>query len=191
MVIPVTDESETNLIQQAQGGDPRAFEEIVRRYYAPVVNISYRMCGQAPLAEDIAQETFLRAWANLASFRLTGSMKNWLFRIAVNATLDVLRRKPATPVDDDAIQMVMDPAPGPEAALIKKESAGHLQQMLDALPEAARSVLILREYGGLSYHEIASALNVPLGTVMSRLNYARTRLRDLLKEDSLAELIHA
>jgi RNA polymerase sigma-70 factor (ECF subfamily) len=191
VVISITDENETTLIQQAQNGNTRAFEEIVRRHYAPVVNIAYRMCGQTALAEDMAQETFLRAWTKLSSFRLSGSMKNWLYRIAVNATLDFLRRKTETPVDDEVIQLVTDPALDPETALVKKEQAEHLQRMLNDLPEAARTVLVLREYGGLSYHEIAAALDVPLGTVMSRLNYARTRLRNLLKEDSLAELVHA
>jgi RNA polymerase sigma-70 factor (ECF subfamily) len=116
-------------------------------------------------------------------------MKNWLYRIAVNATLDVLRRKSDAPMEDEVVQMVMDPAPDPESALVAKERAEHLQGMLRSLPEATRSVLVLREYGELSYQEIASVLDIPVGTVMSRLNYARTRLRDLLKEQ--VEFTHA
>ena len=109
-------------------------------------------------------------------------MKNWLYRIAVNVTLDTLRRKSDAPMDDEVVQMIQDPMPNPEISLIQKERAENLQDMLRALPLATRNVLVLREYGELSYHEIAAILDIPIGTVMSRLNYARTRLRDLLKE---------
>ena len=81
--------------------------------------------------------------------------------------------------------MIPDQADGPEMTLIEKERVALLQQAMHSLPEAARSVLVLREYGGLSYQEIASVLDVPVGTVMSRLNYARNRLRELLKGDLL------
>ena len=182
MVLTETSKTETDLIQQAQAGDTWAFGELVRHHYGPVVNVAYRICGEKTLAEDMAQETFLRAWTNLNSFRLTGSMKNWLYRIAVNVTLDTLRRKSELPMDDEFIQMIQDPMPDPEISLIQKERAENMQDMLRALPLATRNVLVLREYGELSYHEIAAILDIPIGTVMSRLNYARTRLRDLLKE---------
>ncbi|MBI5932515.1 MAG: sigma-70 family RNA polymerase sigma factor [Chloroflexi bacterium] len=182
MLLTETSKTETDLIQQAQAGDTWAFGELVRHHYGPVVNVAYRICGERTLAEDMAQETFLRAWTNLHSFRLTGSMKNWLYRIAVNVTLDALRRKSDAPMDDEVVQMIQDPMPDPEISLIQKERAENMQQMLRALPLATRNVLVLREYGELSYHEIAAILDIPIGTVMSRLNYARTRLRDLLKE---------
>ena len=182
MVLTETPKTETDLIQQAQAGDTWAFGELVRHHYGPVVNVAYRICGERTLAEDMAQETFLRAWTNLNSFRLTGSMKNWLYRIAVNVTLDTLRRKSDAPMDDEVVQMIQDPMPNPENSLIQKERSENLQDMLRALPLATRNVLVLREYGELSYHEIAAILDIPIGTVMSRLNYARTRLRDLLKE---------
>ena len=184
-------ETEADLIQRAQDGDTGAFGELVHHYYAPVVNVAYRLCGETNLAEDMAQETFLRAWINLASFRPAASMKNWLYRIAVNATLDVLRRKSDVPMEDEVVQMVMDPAADPESALMAKERSEHLQGLLRSLPEATRSVLVLREYGELSYQEIAAILDIPVGTVMSRLNYARTRLRDLLKEQTPAEFSYA
>ncbi len=191
MVFNPTVETEADLIRRAQAGDSGAYGELVQRYYLPVVHVAYRLCGEAALAEDMAQETFLRAWVNLASFRPAASMKNWLYRIAVNATLDVLRRKPEIPVDEEVVQMVPDTVPDPETALMQKERSEHLQRMLGSLPEATRSVLILREYGELSYHEIAAVLDIPLGTVMSRLNSARTRLRDLLKEGMPEEFTHA
>jgi RNA polymerase sigma-70 factor (ECF subfamily) len=175
-------EAEPALIEQAQNGDRRAYEELVRRTYTCVVNIVYRMCGDMSLAEDAAQEAYLRAWINLPSFHPGSSLRNWLGRIAVNAALDVLRRKTEEPVEDEKMQMVIDQAPDPEAVLIKKEQEACLQQAMKSLPEAARSVIVLREYGELSYQEIATALDIPIGTVMSRLNYARNRLREVLKE---------
>lgn len=185
MALNQTAETELSLIQQAQNGDRSAYGELVRRHYTGVVNVVYRMCGEARLAEDMAQEAFLRAWVNLPSFHPESSLRNWLYRIAVNAALDALRRKTEEPVEDERMQMVTDQAPGPEAAMIAKEQAAFLQQAMKSLPEAARSVLVLREYGELSYQEIAAVLDIPVGTVMSRLNYARNRLRELFKTQVL------
>lgn len=185
MVHPQIAEDENALIEQAQQGDRNAFGELVSRYYPGVVRVVYRLCGDTGLAEDMAQEAFLRGWVNLSSFRPQSSLRNWLYRIAVNATLDVLRRRPEEALEDEAAQMVPDQEAGPEATLIEKERVALLQQAMRSLPEAARSVLVLREYGGLSYQEIANVLEVPVGTVMSRLNYARNRLRELLKGDLL------
>jgi RNA polymerase sigma-70 factor, ECF subfamily len=180
---PLDAEDETALLEQAQHGDRIAFGELVRHYYPGVVQVVYRLCGDTRLAEDMAQEAFLRGWINLPSFRPQSSLRNWLYRIAVNATLDVLRRRQAETLEDEQAQMIPDPAMGPETALIEKERVALLQRAMQALPEAARSVLVLREYGELSYQEIATVLDVPVGTVMSRLNYARNRLRELLKGD--------
>jgi RNA polymerase sigma-70 factor (ECF subfamily) len=185
VVHPQIAEDENALIERAQHGDRNAFGELASRYYPGVVRVVYRLCGDTGLAEDMAQEAFLRSWVNLSSFRPQSSLRNWLYQIAVNATLDVLRRRPDEAIEDEAVQMVPDQAAGPEATLIENERVALLQQAMHALPEAARSVLVLREYGGLSYQEIASALDIPVGTVMSRLNYARNRLRLLLKGDLL------
>jgi RNA polymerase sigma-70 factor (ECF subfamily) len=173
---------EGDLVEKAKLGDRNAFGELVRLHYPGVVRVVYRLCGDAGLAEDMAQEAFLRAWINLTSFHAQSSLRNWLYRIAVNATLDVLRRKQEEAFEDEEAQLLPDQADGPEAAIIEKERAAQFQQALQSLPDAARSALVLREYGGLSYQEIANVLDVPVGTVMSRLNYARNRLRELLKE---------
>jgi RNA polymerase sigma-70 factor (ECF subfamily) len=178
-------DDENVLIEQAQHGDRNAFGELVSRYYPGVVRVVYRLCGERGLAEDMAQEAFMRGWLALPSFHPQSSLRNWLYRIAVNATLDVLRRKSEDTLEEEAVQMYPDQAAGPEATLIEKERVAMLQQAMRALPDAARSVLVLREYGGLSYQEIASVLDVPIGTVMSRLNYARNRLRELLKGNLL------
>lgn len=174
--------TEAGLIRQAQNGDRNAYGELVRRHYDGVVNVVYRMCGDPDLAEDSAQETFLRAWLNLPAFRPEASLRTWLYRIALNAALDVLRRRKEATIETAQIQEMPDRAAGPEAALVEKEQAVLVRQALQLLPEASRSVLILREYGELSYQEIARALDIPVGTVMSRLSYARSRLRESLQD---------
>jgi RNA polymerase sigma-70 factor (ECF subfamily) len=180
VVLTQTADTEIDLIEQAQNGDRNAYGELVRRHYQGVVRVVLRMCADPGLAEDAAQEAFTRGWLNLPSFEPRACLRNWLYRIAINAALDVLRRKPEESLTDEQGQRIRDNAPDPETILIEKEQATDIQLALQSLPEAARSTLVLREYGGLSYQEIAGVLEVPVGTVMSRLNYARTRLREIL-----------
>ncbi len=181
MLASLSAEAEADLIVRARDGDRSAFGEIVQSHYREVVRVVERMCGDAGLAEDAAQEAFLRAWMHLPSFQIRAPFRNWLFRIAINAALDVLRRKTEEPLEEDQGPLLSDPASGPEAALIEKERTAAVREAVASLPESTRSVLVLREFGGMSYREIASTLDIPLGTVMSRLNYARTNLRILLK----------
>lgn len=178
MAIPYA-ETEAALVAKAQNGDRNAFGELVRHHHPGVVNVVYRMCGDVELAEDAAQDAFIQAWLHLPAFRPGTSLRNWLYRIAVNAALDVLRRKKPKNIDDEILEMP-DPAAGPETALLQKERTVLVQQAILSLTETSRAILVLREYGGLSYQEIGVALNVPLGTVMSRLSYARERLKELL-----------
>jgi RNA polymerase sigma-70 factor, ECF subfamily len=174
-------ETEKDLVVLAQQGDRNAFGELARRHYQGVVRVVYRMCGDTALAEDATQEAFIRAWVNLPSFQPSAPLRSWLYRIAINAALDVLRRKPEESLEENQVTMIPDQTAGPETALIEKERVALVQQAMKNLPEAARSVLVLREYGDLSYQEIAKVLDIPVGTVMSRLNYARNRLRELLR----------
>ena len=173
-----TMETESKLISQAQLGDRGAFCELVRIHRIGVIAVVYRMCGDAQLAEDMAQEAFLRAWKNLHSYKSKSPFKNWLYRIATNAALDVIRRERET-VALESVQLSTTDM-GPEIALAQKEMGERVQQAVLELPPASRAVLILREYEGFSYKEIAETLGIPLGTVMSRLNYARTTLRQRL-----------
>jgi RNA polymerase sigma-70 factor (ECF subfamily) len=143
-----------------------------------VINVVYRMCGDANLAEDAAQEAFIRAWKHLPNYRPRSPFRNWVYRIATNAALDVLRRERET-VDVDVLPIPSSGA-GPEAAVQEAEQSARVKQAVLELPEASRTVLVLREYEGLSYKEIADTLGIPIGTVMSRLNYARNRLRESL-----------
>jgi RNA polymerase sigma-70 factor (ECF subfamily) len=170
--------AEQELIMRSQQGDRRAYGELVTLYQNGVINVVYRMCGNPILAEDAGQEAFIRAWKNLRRFDGRHSFRSWIYRIAINAALDVLKREKETS-ELDALQL----AAGndlPEATLERKERADEVRQAILALPEVQRTVLILREYEGLSYAEISSALGIPLGTVMSRLSYARGQLRQSL-----------
>ena len=180
MVIPDA-ETEAALITKAQSGNRNAYGELVRHHHPGVINVIYRMCGDVELAEDAAQDAFIRAWIHLPTFRPGTSLRNWLYRIAINAALDILRRDAKIAGVDFETLPTPDPQAGPEAALLQKERKISVQQAILALTDPCRSVLVLREYGGLTYQEIATALDIPLGTVMSRLNYARIQLKRSLQ----------
>jgi RNA polymerase sigma-70 factor (ECF subfamily) len=179
-------EDEGELIWKSQQGDRRAFGELVDRHSAGVIRVVYRLCGDPQLAQDATQEAFMRAWVRLPGFQSRAPFSHWVYRIAVNIALDTLREKPQESIDESArIALMAATAAEPEAAYLEKEQANLVQNAVNALPEAARTVLVLREYGDLSYEEIAGLLEIPVGTVMSRLNYARNRLREMLRKDRL------
>ncbi len=177
--------SETEFVRSAQSGDRNAFSELVSIHARGVLNVIYRMCGDTQLAEDAAQETFIRAWLNLSAYRPETSLRNWLYRIAVNAATDMLRKEKRILPDALEDLQLRDPKPGPEAIFAQGERTALIQKAILSLPDASRAVLTLREYEGLSYHDISSTLDIPLGTVMSRLNYARTLLKDRLEQKLL------
>jgi RNA polymerase sigma-70 factor (ECF subfamily) len=190
-VVTVQAVSETELVVSAQNGDRNAFSELVRVHAQGVLNVIYRMCGDAQLAEDAAQETFIRAWQNLSSYRPRTPLRNWLYRIAVNAGTDLLRKEKRILPDDIEDLQLSDGRPGPESLVSHQERTGLVQKAILSLPDASRAVLVLREYEGLSYQEISSALDIPVGTVMSRLNYARSLLKAKLEPQlSLLEAEH-
>jgi RNA polymerase sigma-70 factor (ECF subfamily) len=166
------------LIRHARQGDREAFGRLVCRYREGTVNVVYRMCGDVHLAEDAAQDAFIRAWEALPRYRHRGTFKAWLYRIALNCTRDVLRRRRPT-ADVESLPLRSD-APSPERQVVRREWAQRVQEAVLRLTEARRAALVLREYEGLSYKEIARALDLPMGTVMSRLHYARSRLREIL-----------
>jgi RNA polymerase sigma-70 factor (ECF subfamily) len=177
-LLPSTQVNEDDLISCAQQGDRHAFGELVRQHHSGVINVVYRLCADVHLAEDAAQEAFIRAWQNLNRYKPKSPFRNWLYRIAVNVALDALRRERVTSDVDD--YPISSSGRGPEAALECRQRAAQVQEAILALPPASRVVLVLREYQGLSYGEIAETLRIPVGTVMSRLNYARQLLRNEL-----------
>ena len=181
-MVTVTAVNETELIARAKNGDRNAFSELVCLHAEGVRSVIYRMCGDAQIAEDAAQETFIQAWLHLSAYRPQSSLRNWLYRIGVNAATDMLRKEKRilpNALEDLPLQ---DPQLGPEALASQGERIAVIQKAVLSLPEACRAVLVLREYEGLSYQEIAETLDIPVGTVMSRLNYARKLLRDKLEQ---------
>jgi RNA polymerase sigma-70 factor, ECF subfamily len=127
------------------------------------------------LAEDAAQEAFIRVWQNLKSYKPQHAFRSWLYRIATNAALDALRRERPT-AELDTLS-VIDPSITPEGSAEENQRIGHIRRAIAQLSEPLRMVLILREYQELSYQEISDVLYIPVGTVMSRLNSARIQLR--------------
>lgn len=176
--------TDAELVTAALQGDRLAFGTLVCRYRSGVVNVVTRLTGDEQAAEEAAQEAFLRAWQRLASYKPQYSFRSWIYRIAVNAALDSLRREPhTTDIDAEPLEnQLRSEVVEPESAVIARERAERVRRAVLSLPEAARVVLVLREYESLSYQEIAAALNIPVGTVMSRLNYGRGQLRKLLME---------
>jgi RNA polymerase sigma-70 factor (ECF subfamily) len=173
-----SEQTERDLIARAQQGDKQAFGELVLRHRQGVINVVYRMCGDANLAEDVAQDAFVRAWQHLCSYRPHSPFRNWVYRIAANAALDVLRAEKET-ADVDSLPLPAT-GDGPDALAERNERAEAVRRAVMALPPSSRAALVLREYEGLQYQEIADVLGIPIGTVMSRLSYARGRMAELL-----------
>jgi RNA polymerase sigma-70 factor (ECF subfamily) len=179
MIRDSTIAEEDRLVRNAQSGDREAFCELVRRYRTLAVSVVYRMCGDAMLAEDAAQTAFLRAWEKLGSFRPESSFRAWLLRIAVNAAVDALRRqKPEADLQTAGGQPASELV---EEIVEENEQSRIVRQAVLALPEASRAVLVLKEYQACSYREISEVLDIPMGTVMSRLHYARSILAQTLR----------
>jgi RNA polymerase sigma-70 factor, ECF subfamily len=167
-----------DLIACAQQGDRQAFTELVCRHQDSIVSLTYRMCGDLRLAEDAAQEAFVRVWQNLNSYKPQYAFRSWLYRIAANAALDSLRRERPT-AELDSLSLA-DSNATPEQSVEENQRVAHVRRSIAQLSEPLRVVLILREYQELAYQEIADALDIPVGTVMSRLNSARIQLRHKL-----------
>jgi RNA polymerase sigma-70 factor (ECF subfamily) len=175
--VAAADRDEARLVRDSVAGDKLAFAELVRRYRSFVMALVYRLCGDAAQAEDIAQDAFLRVWQALPSFRGQAAFRTWLYRVASNVAIEQLRHAKPT-VDIESIPLAAQDTP--EDTALRTEQSRAVRYAVLHLPLQCRLVLILREYEGLSYKEIASTLDIPIGTVMSRLNYARQRLhRDL------------
>lgn len=186
----VTKDEELALIARVVKGDADAFEPLVREHQDMVYRLAYRMVGNEADAWDVSQDTFLKAYNALASFRGESRFSTWLYRLAGNCATDLLRsRKSGRVVSLDEYREenpsfdLPDAAPGPEEALETGEQRRAVEKALQALPEDYRKILTLRELGGLSYEEIAGSLSLELGTVKSRLNRARGKLCEILLRD--------
>jgi RNA polymerase sigma-70 factor (ECF subfamily) len=180
--------TEARLVAQTLAGSESAFEQIIRRYERPVIALIARIVGDRALAEDLAQETFLKAHRNLAAFDTTRRLSSWLFRIAHNTALDSLRRaRPHTvPLDEagtaarEGVRALMaDPAPDP----VEQDSLGRaLDDALRHLRPEYRAAIALRYIEGLPFEEVARVMGVPEGTARSHVHRARKELARLLTE---------
>jgi len=178
-------DSDALLVERTVAGDQKAFELLVIKYERRIQRLIGRMVRDVDLVEDIAQETFIRAYRALAQFRGDAQFYTWLYRIAVNTAkkfLMDLKRNPTVSensfktADDDETSPVENELTSPEtpeAVLASKEIAEMVNAAMDALPEDLRQAITLREIEGLTYEEIADAMNCPIGTVRSRIFRAR------------------
>ena len=178
------------LVQRAQKGDMDAFESLVRAYQQRVYAFCRRLTGAHQSADDLAQETFIKAYFALDRFDTAWPLYPWLRRIALNAGLNYLKtRGRERSIEEGSLGDRRTPraAPSddPEARLERAEFEARFDRAVLSLPPEQKSVFVLRHHEGLSYEEISRALDLPLGTVMSRLNRARQKLKDLLA-DALA-----
>ena len=180
-----TVDADLPLLERIANGDEVAFERFVRRHERKMLGLCGRMLGDPEQARDAVQEVFLKVWRKARRFRPRGKVTTWLYRIAVNHCLNVLRRRKvvrmlpfSSPDAEDPVSTrePADPAPGPEADLDSKRRWLRTRRAIDRLPENQRSVLLLAKFEGLSYREIADVLGVTPGAVESRLFRAMRNL---------------
>lgn len=188
----LTREQEAQIVQRVLQGDVNAFEKLVLEYEKSVYAITQRMTGNAEDAADMTQETFIKAYNSLSSFRGDSKFSVWLYRIATNVCLDFLRsrsRKPTVSLsveDDDGEEVeldIADESQSPERLLERGLTRDAVRRGLNALSPEYRQILLLREIQGLSYEEIADVLTLEVGTVKSRIFRARKRLCAFLLAD--------
>jgi RNA polymerase sigma-70 factor (ECF subfamily) len=189
------------VIQRVRNGDRDAFRILVDRYQGRAHRLALRVLRDEEAARDAVQDAFVKAYSALARFEGRSSFFTWLYRLVMNQCLDARRRDKSgqelafeegggLELDAEASLLPVPEVDGvsfaPAATLMRKELLDHLARAVDRLPEAARETLLLREVEGLSYAEIATALGIPKGTVMSRLHYARRQVQRWLIEAGVA-----
>jgi len=199
---PLGGPSDQEVIQRVRNGEAEAFRLLVERYQGRAYRLALRVLHDEEAARDAVQDAFVKAYSALASFEGRSSFFTWFYRLVMNQCLDARRRdKSGREVEFDEgggleleSEASMNPVPEvdgvrfePAAMLMRKELLAHLARAVEKLPEAARETLLLREVERLSYAEIAAALEIPKGTVMSRLHYARRQLQKLLVEAGVAQ----
>lgn len=184
--MPALTEELSTVIQQAMTGDKTAFSKLVWRYKDHIVNIAFGVIGNSQDAEDIAQEAFLKAYQSIGHLSSANAFYRWLVKITVNLSIDkktanALRR--AQPLE--SALPLSSPVHSPEIVAEQREQQQWVLAALERLTVEQRTVLVLREFQELSYEEITHILNIPLGTVKSRISAARSRLREILAPERL------
>ena len=188
------DVSELDLVKRCQAGDSEAFDELVTRYRTRIFAMIYDMVHNEQDAWDLAQDSFVKAWKSIKRFRGKSSFYTWIYRIVMNVTIDWLRKKQVKGAGvefDDAIQLKeINPAsktlpiadPLPFERMERTEVRARIDNAIAQLSPEHRAVILMKETEGMQYHEIAESLGCSIGTVMSRLFYARKKLQSLLKD---------
>lgn len=188
-LLPEEIDPDSALAQRAAAGDEAAFEDLVNKYSGPILNFCRRLVGDATVAEDLAQEAFVKFYLGLSHFDPAKAVSPYLYRIAHNHCLDWLRKKkvPTVPLvweDEDGGEARVADAPdsslAPDALVERAEVQGAIDEALASLPPVYRSALIMRHREGLSYEEIAEALDMPIGTVKARIHRGRGILQQKL-----------
>jgi RNA polymerase sigma-70 factor (ECF subfamily) len=186
----IQDDNDQQLVQRVQAGDKAAFNLLVLKYQHRVLKLVSRFVSDATEAEDVAQEAFIKAYRALASFRGDSAFYTWLYRIAINTAKNALVSSRRRPVDFDLD--LQDPeqydrharlkeSDTPEGVLLTEEIRDVVEKAMEQLPEDLRTAIVLRELEGLSYEEIAEAMDCPVGTVRSRIFRAREAIDRKLK----------
>ena len=192
---PDSSDTDLMLVERTVAGDQKAFELLVIKYQRRIERLIGRMVRDVDLVEDIAQETFIRAYRALAQFRGDAQFYTWLYRIAVNTAKKALMDLKRDPLvsesalrggsdDEDetsAVENELTSSETPETILAAKEIAATVNSAMEALPEELRQAVTLREIEGLSYEEIAEVMNCPIGTVRSRIFRAREAISAKVK----------
>jgi len=178
------------LIQRCKNGDMGAFDELYARYEKRVLNCAYHISGNYHDASDITQEAFIRVYSSIQTFRGDANFLTWIYRIVTNVYLDERKKSKAhrqssldeyIELDENAVtRQILDDSPLPSEVVERKERAEIVRAAIDSLPEYQRIIVTLYHVEDLSYDEIADILQLPIGTVKSRLNRARLALADLL-----------
>jgi RNA polymerase sigma-70 factor (ECF subfamily) len=181
------DTDDGTLVERVRGGDVAAFEPLVEKYRQRVYRLAFNVLRDEEDARDVAQEAFIKAYKALPSFRGQSAFYTWLFRIVMNVAHDKARQRGAAGrafgtervTEEEWERTMPDPGEAPDAAAARAEQRARITRALEALPEHHRAIIMLSDLEGLSYREIADVLNIPMGTVMSRLHNARKRLRSV------------
>jgi RNA polymerase sigma-70 factor (ECF subfamily) len=188
------DVSELELVRRCQAGQAEAFDELVTRYRTRIFAMIYNMVHNEQDAWDLAQESFIKAWKSIKRFRGRSSFYTWMYRIVMNVTIDWLRKKQVKGAGvefDDALQLrEIDPAsktvpkadPLPHERMERAEVRAKIDKAIAQLSPEHRAVILMKEIEEMQYHEIAETLGCSIGTVMSRLFYARKKLQNLLRD---------
>lgn len=171
---------ESTLITRSRAGDLEAYDHLVGAHQDRIYHVAFRITGNREDAWDAAQDAFVRAYQGLRSFRGEAGFGTWLHRIAVNAALDIVRRRPRTVSSDPDPQWTAPDDPADQA--VRADVQRRVQSAIAALPPEQRTAVALRDLQGCSYEEIARILQVPLGTVRSRIARGREALRGHLAD---------